>query len=87
MERTNIQFISIPKLSREQFEDEEEFLFHQSICLRLAQSLEDSMKPDAVTSTHEEVWGRLRARFKTPLLAALASPLQGDSDDVAKSCV
>ena len=63
MERMDTQFISIPKLSREQFEDEEEFLFHQSICMRLAQSLEDSMKPDAVTYTHEEVWGKLRGKY------------------------
>ena len=60
MEHVNTQYISIPDLCPEQFEDEEEFLFHRSICLRLAQSLEDSMNPDAVTYTHEEVWGRLR---------------------------
>jgi hypothetical protein len=59
----NTQFISIPELCREQFEAEEEFLFHQSICRRLAQSLEDSMKPDAVSYTHEEVWGRLREKY------------------------
>jgi len=63
MERTDTRFIAIPKLYREQFEDEEEFLFQQSICLRLEQSLEDSMKPNAVTYTHEEVWGRLRAAY------------------------
>jgi len=63
MERTSTQFASIPILCREQFDDEEEFLFHQSICLRLAQSLEDSMQPDAVSFTHEEVWGRLREKY------------------------
>ena len=60
MEHADTRFISIPILSREQFESEEEILFHQSICQRLAQSLENSMKPDAAAYTHDEVWGRLR---------------------------
>jgi len=63
MPGTNTHFISIPELCREQFEDEEEFLFHQSICQRLAQSLSDSMKPDAASYAHEEVWGRLREKY------------------------
>ena len=63
MANTNTQSISIPELCREQFEDEEEFLFHQSICQRLTQSLADSMKPDTVTHTHEEVWGKLREKY------------------------
>ena len=63
MEHADTQFISIPTLSREQFDDEEEFLFHQSICLRLAQSLENSVNPDTVIGTHDEVWGRLREKY------------------------
>lgn len=82
MERTNTQFIFVPELCPEQFEDEEEFLFHQSICLRLARSLEDSMKPDAVTHAHEEVWGRLR---ETYFASIRIRPIMNTTRNFAKS--